>query len=79
MTRQLCLALAFVAMSAPALARDGEEFFFWRKEQVEVTPGSRLEVMKCVDTSDGGMTCDVRLVDDNDVPFRVEEEPLTIL
>ena len=77
MTRKLCLALAFVAMSAPALARDGE-VFFWRKEQVEVTPGSRLEVMECVDTSDGGMTCDVRLVDDNDVPFRAEEEPLTI-
>ena len=52
--------------------------FFRRKEQVEVTPGSRLEVMECVDTSDGGMTCDVRLVDDNDVPFRAEEEPLTI-
>ena len=51
MTRQLCLALAFVAMSAPALARDGE-VFFRRKEQVEVTPGSRLEVMECVDTSD---------------------------
>ena len=34
--------------------------------------------MDCVDTSDGGMTCDVRLVDDNDVPFRAEEEPLTI-
>ena len=33
--------------------------------------------MDCVDTSDGGMTCDVRLVDD-DVPFRAEEEPLTI-
>ena len=77
MTRQLCLALAFVAMSAPALAHDGE-VFFRRKELVEVTPGSRLEVMECVDTSDGGMTCDVRLVDDNDVPFRAEEEPLTI-
>jgi len=35
-------------------------------------------VMDCVDTSDGGMTCDVRLVDDNDVPCPVEEEPLTI-
>jgi len=77
MTRKLCLALAFVVMSAPALARDGE-VFFRRKEQVEVTPGSRLEVMECVDTSDAGMTCDVRLVDDNDVPFRAEEEPLTI-
>jgi len=75
--RQLCFALAFVAMSSPTLARDGE-VFFRRKEQVEVTPGSRLEVMDCVDTSDCGMTCDVRLVDDNDVPFRAEEEPLTI-
>ena len=77
MTRKLFLALAFVAMSAPALARDGE-VFFRRKEQVKVTQGSRLEVMDCVDTSDGGMTCDVRLVDDNDVPCPVEEEPLTI-
>ena len=77
MTRKLCLALAFVAMSAPALARDGE-VLFRRKEQVEVTSGSRLEVMGCVDTSDGGMTCDVWLVDDNDIPFRAEEEPLTI-
>ena len=77
MMRQLCFALAFVAMSAPTLARNGE-VFFRRKEQVEVTPGSRLEVMDCVDTPDGGMTCDVRLVNDNDVPFRAEEEPLTI-
>ena len=51
---------------------------FRRTEQVKVTPGSRLEVTDCVDTSDGGITGDVRLADENYVPFRVEEEPLTI-
>ena len=74
-TRAL-LFLAVASATTPALARDGE-VFFRRKGQVEVAPGSRLEVTGCQDADNGGITCSVQLINDSEAPYRIEEEPLT--
>ena len=56
---------------------DGE-VFFRNKGRVEVGPGSRLELVDCEGSYDGGgttnegVTCSIKVINDHKTPYRTD-------
>tara|TARA_Y100000739_G_C20344024_1_gene344637 strand:+ start:297 stop:539 length:243 start_codon:yes stop_codon:yes gene_type:complete len=77
--KSLLAALVLASVAAPALARDGE-VFFRKKGAVQVGPGTHLELVDCDGSTDeegnanGGLTCDVKVINNHQDPYRVDQQ-----
>lgn len=69
--KSILFAFIFSFIAAPSFARDGE-VFFRNKGRVEVGPGSRLELVDCEGNANVGVTCSIKVINDNKAPFRTE-------
>ena len=75
--KQLTFLILMTCLATPALARDGEAFF-QSIEENSIGPGSRLEVIDCKNAANGGTSCSIKIIKENDDSQCPEEEPLTI-
>ena len=75
--RSILAAFILFFIAAPSFARDGE-VFFRNKGRVEVGPGSRLELVDCEGSYDGGgttnegVTCSIKVINDHKTPYRTD-------
>ena len=63
---RLALLVMTALLAAPALAQEGQVYFRRKSNQQLIGPNTELKPSNCRSTDDGGLTCDVEIVNPAD-------------